>query len=120
MNEKRLEEILELHNIWLKTYHIEGQQATFGEGEVIGVNFKGADLSESNLIATDLSNANLAGTDLTLANLTDSDLTGANLSGADLTGTQFYGAIFNETNFTHAKTVSLKNSSKNTFSKTPA
>ena len=72
MTEERLKEILEHHDLWLKTrFEIEkkGERA----------DLSGADLSYANLRYADLSGADLSGADLSGADLSGADLSGANL-----------------------------------------
>jgi len=67
MNQKELNEILELHKKWLNN-----------DGG------KRADFTDANLTGVRLADANLSHADLTDAILTDADLTYANLTGANL------------------------------------
>ena len=69
MNEKKLKEILEKHELWVNSFGELGERA---------------DLRYADLNRADLSRANLRGADLRSADLTDADLRDADLSRADL------------------------------------
>ena len=75
MNEAKLKEILEKHQLWLND-----------EGGGICADLSGADLSGADLSCADLSGADLSGANLRCANLRGADLSCADLSGADLSG----------------------------------
>jgi uncharacterized protein YjbI with pentapeptide repeats len=94
------QEVLELHKKWLNNEE-DGVRA-----DLSGMNFRGMNLSHTNLSAAylrdtnfhcvnlsgaNLSHTNLSGANLSGANLTDANLSGANLSGADLTDSFFIG-----------------------------
>ena len=75
MEQKKLDEILRLHKLWL-----EGKEG--GER----ANLRGADLQDADLRGANLWSADLWGADLRGANMRDTDLRGANLRSADLRG----------------------------------
>ena len=69
-----IEEILNQHNLWLKT----------GQGE--RANLEGANLIRANLYGANLERANLYEANLKCANLKEANLKWANLKGANLRG----------------------------------
>ena len=73
MEQKKLDEILRLHKMWLN-----------GEEEGKRANLRGADLRDADLQGADLRDADLQGADLRDADLQGADLRGANLRDADL------------------------------------
>ena len=75
MEQKELDEILQLHKMWLNDE--EGGKCA----DLRGADLRGADLREANLREADLWRANLQ-----RANLGEADLWGANLWEADLWG----------------------------------
>ncbi len=71
------------------------------------MDFRGANLSETNLVETDLrganlSETNLSGVDLREANLRETNLSKANLSEANLSGVNLRGANLSEANLSEA------------------
>jgi hypothetical protein len=91
-------QILEDHELWLKTQFQKGKQANLRN-----TNLQGTDLRNANLRGTDLRNANLRGTDLRNANLGDANLRGtdlrnANLGDANLWGTDLRGTDLRDAN----------------------
>lgn len=81
MEQERLNEIVALHEKWLKN-----------EEDASRANLSDADLRDANLSGADLSGADLKGADLSGANLSDADLSGADLRGANLKGADLRGA----------------------------
>ena len=81
MEQKKLDEILRLHKMWL--YRKEGGKRA---------NLRGANLLDADLRGANLLGANLRGANLRGANLLDADLRGANLLGANLRGANLRGA----------------------------
>lgn len=72
------------------------------------VDFRGANLSNTNLRGADLQfvlfqGANLTNADLSDASLLDTRLSGANCTGANLIGTDIHGTLFDHADLTHAK-----------------
>jgi len=59
MDGKKLKEILDSHCVWLRTYHLEGEQAN-----LTGANLRGASLGDANLRDAYLGGANLINADL--------------------------------------------------------
>ena len=103
-NGKTLEEVLELHNKWLKNEK-GGEKADLRGTDLSYADLRyadlyNADLSEASLRYTNLYNANLSEVDLRYTNLNYADLRCAdlsyaklrytNLSYANLTNTEFY------------------------------
>ena len=92
MDEEKLREILEKHNLWL--WGEGGECADFGYAELKGADLRyailegaflrGANLEEADLGYADLKGACLRGANLKGANLKGADLKGANLKGANL------------------------------------
>lgn len=93
MDQKKLNEILEKHVLWL---HCErgGVRANLSGADLYGANLSGADLSEADLRGANLCCANLREADLSRAGLRR-----AHLCGADLLGTNLYGADLSEAAF---------------------
>ena len=96
MNQTYLNNVLELHRLWLKGDK-DGVKANLRYANLRGTDLSGADLSGAdlryaNLRGADLRYANLRGADLRYANLRGADLRGADLRGADLRGANLYGA----------------------------
>ena len=78
MNQKELDEILELHRKWLNG-DLEGVEA-----DLQWANLRGADLQGANLQGANLQGANLQGANLQGANLQGANLRWADLRGADI------------------------------------
>ena len=72
----------------------------YGDGNVSGKNFSGANLGSVNFTRADASDANFSGANLGKACLIDADLTGATLNGSTNTG----GAIFCRTTMPNGTT----------------
>jgi len=133
INKKELKEIIENHNMWLKSEGAEGQRADFSNANLshrdlsganlAGVKFTGADatcanisecdlryidFSNSDLNYTDFTNSNLTGANFTNSNLNNAHLTGANLEGADLEGADLRHAEFNFSDLSSANLTRVK------------
>ena len=78
MEQKELNEILQLHKMWLNDE--EGGKCA----NLRGADLRGADLLDADLRGANLRGANLRGADLWDANLRDANLRGADLRDADL------------------------------------
>ena len=78
MEQKELDEILQLHKMWLNDEE-GGKCADLRDADLRGANLQDANLRGANLRDADLRGANLRG-----ANLRGANLRGANLRGADL------------------------------------
>lgn len=99
-----LEEILEQHKSWLKSFRTAGARADLhgailGRDALRGAELDYADLRGAKLGSADLRRVNLSGADLSGAFLMDADLRGAflinsNLIGAYLNGANLAGAWF--------------------------
>ena len=83
MNQKELDEILELHRKWLNG-DLEGVEANLRGADLQEADLRGANLQEADLREADLREANLQGANLRGANLQEADLREADLLGADL------------------------------------
>ena len=88
MEQKKLDEILRLHKMWLNGEE-EGERASLRDADLQGADLRGvdlwgADLQDANLRDADLSGANLQGADLRGADLQGADLRGVDLQGVDL------------------------------------
>ena len=129
ITQKRLNEILENHKIWLSKYENDAnflkRNAPFPyahgtenedmdkhradlsnyylmEMDFEGVDLRGANLRGSNLHMANLKNANLKGANLSMANLHNVNLEDANLSDSNLLYANLsYGILYN-TNFNNA------------------
>ena len=100
--EKKLEEILKMHQRWLASQDDMESVADLSETDLANVDLSRRDLSYAKLQNAYLKNANLScskfketdlsGADLSGADLTGADLRGANLGGVDLIGADLSGA----------------------------
>ncbi len=107
MEQKELNEILQLHERWL--CGANGECANLTRANLTGANLYEADLREADLRKAglcwvDLTRANLIGAnlyeaDLYKANLTRANLRWVNLTGADLAGANLYEADLRGANF---------------------
>ena len=104
MEKEKLDEILENHVKWLNEEG--GKRADLRkariEGNLCGVNLRGADLSEANLHGVNLSEADLRWANLSGANLRWANLSGANLRRADLSGVNLRWADLSGANLREA------------------
>lgn len=91
MNQKELDEILELHRKWLNG-EPEGVEADLRVADLRWANLQGANLQGANLQEADLQGANLREANLQEADLRWADLQGANLQEADLRWANLQGA----------------------------
>ena len=85
MEQKELDEILQLHKMWLNDEE-GGKCADLRDADLRGANLQDANLRGANLRDADLRGANLRGANLRGANLRGANLRGANLRGANLRG----------------------------------
>jgi uncharacterized protein YjbI with pentapeptide repeats len=90
-----IEEILELHTLWLdyllgRSDRLDGLRGDLSKRNLAGLNLEGKVLQGINL-----KGANLKGTNLSNADLCFADLQGADLTGAYLMGTHLYDANLN-------------------------
>ena len=92
MKQKDLNNILELHTLWLRSCRTQGSRAYLRSADL-----RSADLGDANLRGAYLTNAYLGGADLRSA-----DLTNANLGGANLTNANLGGAYLANANLTNA------------------
>jgi hypothetical protein len=81
-----LDEILQEHQIWLKSDKTRGRRADLHKAMLPGVDLSSTDLSEANLSGVDLSNSKLFAAILDNADLTKAILTSAVLVSAKLRG----------------------------------
>ena len=91
MEEKRLENVLELHQKWINN-EPGGDRADLRGADLWGANLREADLREADLREADLREADLEGANLLGATLWGADLRRADLEGADLWGANLRGA----------------------------
>jgi len=101
MNQEQINEILEMHKLWLEGKP-EGKQAYFEwldlrgadlKGvNLQGVNFRVADLRKANFQKANLQEGDFYMANLCSANLKEADLIGANLQSARLNGADLEGA----------------------------
>ncbi|MCK9447013.1 pentapeptide repeat-containing protein [bacterium] len=90
MTQKKLNDILKLHQKWLNNEK-GGKRADLSYADLSYADLSYVDLYNANLFGADLSNA-----DLSKADLSEADLSGADLSGADLSGADLSYAILND------------------------
>ena len=113
MDQKRLDEILKNHQLWLSGDGGERADLTSMDltcanlaGEyLVGVDFTYAGLTRSNLTEANLAMADLAHADFTDANLADANLARADLSYADFTNANLALANLTRANLTCANLV---------------
>jgi hypothetical protein len=108
MNQEQINEILEMHKLWLEGKP-EGKQAYFEwldlrgadlKGvNLQGVNFRVADLRKANFQKANLQEGDFYMANLCSANLKEADLIGANLQSARLNGADLEGANLNGADF---------------------
>ena len=89
--EEELKQILEQHELWLKSNRKQGERANLEGANLDRINLKGANLKKANLERVslkwaDLENANLEGANLKGASLEWANFQWANLAGANLAG----------------------------------
>ena len=101
MNEARLKEILEKHQLWLN-YKDGGIRANLSGASLSCANLSCANLSCASLSCADLRDADLSSADLRGANLSGSNLSGANLSYANLSCADLSGANLSYANLSSA------------------
>jgi hypothetical protein len=97
MNAYDLNEILEDHQLWLKSGGSEGKRANFWKAMLDSATLRRADLRRANFHAACLVEADLRESNLREANLISADLTNADLRGADMRD-----AALNSANLTQA------------------
>jgi hypothetical protein len=88
MTQAELNQVLELHRLWLNA-DPNGVKADLRGADLRGANLRGANLSCSDLSCANLSDADLRGADLGGADLRGTDLRCANLSGTNVLTFQF-------------------------------
>ena len=97
-NGKTLEEVLRLHEKWLKDEE-RGERADLSGEDLNKAILKGTNLTHANLEGADLEGAILKGTILSDAILNNVDLSHANLTHANLEGADLEGAILENCKF---------------------
>ena len=105
MNQKKINEIIREHGLWLNDQG--GERADLSGSDLRGSNLRGSNLRGSNLHDSDLSYSDLRGSDLRGSDLIGSDLRGSNLRdsnliGSNLRGINLWNAIGNNR---HIKTI---------------
>lgn len=111
MKQEELNEVVRLHNVWLKNAR-EGRRANLSFQELNGLNLSGVNLSNAilegcSLIDADVSNATLNGADLydvnfLCSNISNSSIKCANLSKANLSQTNLSNTDLSCSNLTFA------------------
>lgn len=101
---EELNQILEKHELWLRSGGKEGERADLKGANLTGVDLIGVNLSRASLVGVSFIGArlgliNLAGANLRDARLRDANLYGANLYGANLWRADFTGANLEGANF---------------------
>ena len=91
MEQKKLDEILRLHKMWLNGEE-EGERADLRDADLRGADLRDADLRDADLRDADLRDAELRDADLRDADLRGAELRDADLRGADLRGAELRGA----------------------------
>ena len=113
MEQSKLKEILDQHQLWTESNGVQGKCADLEDARLDGANLinadlegailcianlrfaylNGAKLTGANLYGANLEFANLSGANLEFANLGYANLIGASLEGASLEGANLYGAV---------------------------
>ncbi len=97
-----LRQILDAHQLWLRTGEVQGSPADLSKYDFRGLNLTGEILQKANLEGANFQRAKLAGADLRLARLT-----GANFFDADLTGADFRDANLEKADLADSRGLSL-------------
>ena len=98
ITQKKLNQILQQHQLWLDSNEAEGKCADLQDANLRYTNLRGTDLRSANLQEADLQGANLRYTNLRGAYLVD-----AYLIDADLRGARFSTNIRDCSSFSYAK-----------------
>ena len=111
MLQSQLNEILDLHELWVKD-DPKGKQADLSNQDLSGLDFSyrnliciimnNARLFSANLSYANLSHANLSGANLSDANLSEANLSYANLSYANISHANLSGANLSDANLSNA------------------
>ena len=101
MNQQELDEVVWLHNMWLRDEE-GGERAVLKGANLRGAKLRDMVLNRADFRGADLSEADLALADLRKADLREAKLTGANLYAASLCGADLSGADFGEANLDDA------------------
>ena len=113
MNEAKLQEILEKHQLWLNDedggIRADLSCANLSCADLSCANLSGANLSCANLSCATLSCANLSRANLSRADLSRANLSGANLSCATLSCANLSGANLSCANLSGANLISAVN-----------
>ncbi|MEE8247399.1 MAG: pentapeptide repeat-containing protein [Alphaproteobacteria bacterium] len=84
ISDRRLKEILKLHQEWVDSGGERGRRANLLEVNLRAVDFSGANLQGARLSGVNLQEANLEAADLGNADLSEANLKAANLREANL------------------------------------
>lgn len=108
MDQKRVNEIIKEHKLWLSSNKTKGKQANFSKKRLNNINFHKADLREALFHRADLHGSNFIDAKLEGASFKDCYLTWSNLKGADLRnanleGSFLWAAFTREANFPEKK-----------------
>ena len=90
INGKTLQQILEIHKVWLEKKG--GERADLSFADLSCADLRGANLCDTDLRGTDLCGADLRGANLSYADLCDADLLYTDLYDADLSCVDLSGA----------------------------
>ena len=101
MENKKLKEILKLHEMWLNNEN-GGQRANLRNAVLCFADLSNADLRFANLSDANLRFADLSNADLRFANLSDANLRFADLSNADLSNADLRYAKLSNANLRNA------------------
>ncbi len=101
MNKNKLDEILNLHKLWLND-DPKGRRADLTDAILTNADLTDAILTNAKLWYADLTNADLTNADLTNAILTNAKLWYADLTNADLTNADLTNAILTNADLTNA------------------
>ena len=98
----KLAQILENHELWVKTKGMEGTRANLSYEDLSFLNLANVNLKSANLFRANLTRTNLSGANLSEANLSEANLFIADLSKADLSKADLYYANLSEADLSEA------------------
>ena len=101
MNQKELNKILDLHELWLEDYS-KGEYANLSYQNLSGLNLSHRNLTDANCIGTNFTDAYLKGAIITGADLRCANFTRADLRSVISTRAHLDDAIFDGTNMDYS------------------
>ncbi len=101
MDQKQLDEVIKKH-LRFSTGRPNGGRAVLKFKSLVGLNFRGADLSGADFTGSDMRNCYLCGGNYSGTTFSSCNLTGANFERSNLTRADFRGADLTDANMTGA------------------